>query len=362
MPRVSAAGHPFEEPFWFLGVQARLDRRFEDEEGRPRFSSWVTAVVLGAVPFGVALVVSVFWGHGGLFVSTPAVYLGWFGVSWVVWASCLGVRHLAQALDQVSSVVASRDEYVRLVERTFTRAADIRTTRWWILGAGLACAALIVSALSAWSGDGQTGSSRVVDWFPVGWHDSLAWSAVVLAIFGASLAVAFGTSFELLLRNLRFVWELRSTEHAHFIAFPALVRLHLQPLLRVYVRVSISWSIGVALFVLFFLGSYSARTVAGIALLFALGVATLVVPWATCRRVLDRSHDEMSAQIAAGVMNGRTPRLYGLHADRFAAVSKSILEDPPPVLARRSSLAWAGVQLATVSVLVARSLVENAVT
>ncbi len=114
------------------------------------------------------------------------------------------------------------------------------------------------------------------------------------------------------------------------------------------------------LFALFFFGQWSELNVALIAVVAILGVLTLAVPYYSFCKILDETHEAMSERLARKV----EPKLRGSrfeidHLSEFATVNAAITADPPPVMTRRSAIAYFVVQATALATLVAKDTLQE---
>lgn len=337
--------------FWFVRLIDRL--------GVGWFGG---ALITGLVPYLLALVLVAPFGDAGLYVRTPAFYIGFAGVALVVAASAQGVEILAKGLAELHDVAAEPIRFASYAEAQMRAAASDRTNIALLMPFVVGAIALLATALHRWHQTGVIRPGHQFHAFLVEWRapDALLPAGLAIAVFAVAVVITLGGSVILLVRNLHFAWRLHSFT---YIPFPGRVRLGIRTMVTAYVWVSGTWAVGVALFALFFFRQWSALNVTGIALLAILGALTLAVPYYSFRMILDKAHDEMSLLLASKVHSGAQAGAFALGSlSDFATINTAITADPPPVLTRRGAIAYSFVQLAALATILAKDLLQEQVT
>ena len=317
--------------FWFVRLRHEL-----------RWLHWpLDALAAALVPFIAAFAVAAVFGDAGLYLRSGAFYLGAGGVALVLAAESQSMRRLTAAMTSLETVAERPSKFRVHAAVRMLRAADWRSSGPWFALIALGAIAAITHALIGWHhGKG----SSAAHFFPVQWrhHSELVPSILVLAIWTPAVVAVFATAVELLVRNLRFVWSL---SREHYLPFPGKVRLHLRPLINVYTFTSASWGVGVALLAIFFVGNYNAKNVIGLALGVLIGLLTFIVPYWSCREILDRAHERMCEDICRAIEDKAGEHLSVEVLQDFAAANQAVVADPPPVLTRRGAVGYTVIQV-----------------
>lgn len=355
--------------FWFElivrhGRLRTLASKIRGVSSRPRLQCVVVACAFALIPWVTGLLAALLSGNAVLYVSTPGFYLGLFGVAFVMWALTRGIERLCDDLRQLEDVAVAQPTYFTEVHATLTNGASRMSTAVWIAVVGTGLVGLIFWTITGWDAfvprDVLNPYQRKdgINVFPHGWRaeDARPVVAGICLIWVIWCAAVFGTALELLLRNILFVRRLRGID---FVAFPALVRLRLHPFVHTYLFASLTWTMGVGLFVLLFVGGWSTGRVIGLGLLLLVGILTFVVPYAAIRTILDRSHEAMSQQLARTVVRHQWQPDFALDPRVITSVNTAIAADAPPVISRRGALAYIVFQLVIVVSVVEKEVVQR---
>ncbi|HTA15799.1 MAG TPA: hypothetical protein VK781_13165 [Solirubrobacteraceae bacterium] len=340
-----------EYGFWFVRLIDRMGL------------GWLGgAVAIALVPYLLGLILVAPFGDGGLYLRTPAFYIGLGGVGLVIAASVRGVEILTKGLSELQEVAREPEDFHEYADRQLTTAARNCASIGLLAVFCCGAAVIVAAALHRWHHTGVVSKTHGFQAFPVQWHapDALVPAGLALAVFAVAVSITLGSSAILLCRNLRFAWKLRSFA---YMPFPGRVRLGVRTLVTAYAWVSGTWAVGVALFALFFFSNWSTLNVLGIALLAAAGILTLAVPYNSFRRILDHTHEEMATLLAREVEPGRDgSKLILASPSDFAAVNMAITADPPPVLTRRDAITYSVVQTLALATLFAKDFLQEQVT
>jgi hypothetical protein len=337
--------------FWFIGLIDRIG-----------YGWFGGAIVVAFAPYLLALILVVPFGDGGLYLRTPAFYIGLGGVGLVMAASVRGVEILSSGLSELQDVARNPSDFHEYADRQLAGAARSRVSTALLAMFFAGATVIVVTALHRWHQTGVIPVGHQFRAFPVAWRapDALVPAGLALAVFALAVAVTLGSSAILLGHNLLFAWKLRKFD---YIPFPGRVRLGVRTLVSAYVWISGTWSVGVALFVLFFFGQWSALRVLGVAVLAAAGILTLAVPYNSFRKILDDAHEGMTTLLTNGISQGQPDETMTFaDASEFAAVNMAITADPPPVLTRRGAIAYGVVQTLALGSLIAKDFLQEQVT
>ncbi len=336
--------------FWFVRLIDRIGL------------GWVGgAFIVALLPYLLGLLLVIPFGDAGLYLRTPAFYMGFAGLMLVMAASVRGIEILAKGISELQGVAVDRAEFHAYVDSRLRAAAQDRSNAVLLVPFVAGAIVLVAAALHRWHRTGVVPVGHQFHAFLVDWRapDALVPVGLALCVFALPVAIATGTSVVLLVRNLPFIWRLRSFR---YLPFPGRIRLRVRTLVTAYAWVSGTWAVGVTLFALFFFKQWSGLNVIGISALAAIGLATLAVPYSTFRKILDNSHEEMAAQLARGAKMEDGGVIAGETAAEFATINSAIIADPPPVLTRRSAVAYGFVQLLALGSLLAKGVLQEQVT
>jgi hypothetical protein len=320
------------------------------------------ALLTALVPYLLALILVAPFGDAGLYLRTPAFYIGFVGVALVVAASVQGVTILTRGLSELHDVAADPTQFAYYSKAQLAAAAHDGSNIGLLMPFAGGAVALLAAALHRWHHTGITPADHQFHAFLVSWRapDALLPAGLAIAVFAVAVIITLGGSVILLVRNLHFAWRLHSFA---YIPFPGRVRLGIRTLVAAYAWVSGTWSVGVALFALFFFRQWSTLSIVGIAVLASLGALTLAVPYCSFRKILDKAHDDMSLLLAGKVYSGATPDAFALGSlSDFVTVNSAITADPPPVLTRRGAIAYSFVQLVALATILAKDVLQEQVT
>jgi hypothetical protein len=336
------------------------------------------AMIVALMPYVLALALVTPFGKAGLYLRTPAFYIGAVGVALVVAASTRGVEMLTDGLTELEKVVLPqtadatgpgadrgsarrREPFHSYADTRLAAAAGLRPNVIYALPIAALGAALVIGALLHWHHTGVVDEGGGWHAFPLAWRatGALVPAALALTAFAVAVVLTFGGSMVLLVRNLCFAWGLR---HYRCLPFPGRVRLGIRPLVTAYTWASATWMAGVALFVLFFFREWSTANIVGIVVLSVIGGLTFLVPYASFRRILDDTHEAMATLLYQAIEHrARDKSLQIDNVAEFTAANAAINEDPPPVLTRRGAIAYGVVQILAVTGILAKEVIQEQV-
>jgi hypothetical protein len=317
------------------------------------------AAVLAVVPWLIGVAVTAPFETFTVYLSSWAFYLGVVGVTFVLWAMTRGIEKLCHNLSGLEDVAVDKDAFLAEVHQTLSRGARRKSTGI-VIGTVLATElVVIVLAVHGWSDMHKPAKPGPIQFFPREWRDNDGplVAGIVSGVFALWVAAALGTAMELLLRNMLFI---RRLSRLDYVAFPAIVRARLHPFIYTYLFASVTWSAGIGLFAIFFVGGYSIPKIALLGVFVVIGIATFGVPYAAMRAVLDRCHEKMSYQLARRVVQvSWQPDFAKVDIRDFTTVNTIIAADAPPVLSRRGALAYVVFQLVVVTGLVEKAFIQG---
>lgn len=258
------------------------------------------AVTLSATTVAVfllGLVIAWPFGFVTYYIVTPAIYLGLAGIALTIGTVHWGSVRAHADYEQLRPVFTADDAtYYRMLDKWFMtlcarKAAALSSSVFFIVG----LAALILAYVTS-GGVLQKFGVETLRPYLIGpvWY-SYRFKHVgfsILLFFLVLISITLGTACWLLVSNTIFLWKLRRLP---VIPMPTIVRTRLRGMADLYVGISLAWSFGVALFGILFYRDYGIVTGTFLAILFIIGILTFILPQATCRSHIVRSHERLCA-------------------------------------------------------------------
>ncbi|MEU4530017.1 hypothetical protein AB0F49_17465 [Micromonospora ureilytica] len=268
----------------------------------PDFGKLKFTLLVAALIYSSAFVVSATLGFGQIYLASPAFALGAAGAGWVGGS----IRASAKTADQLYDDLASafgipRIVYVRLLNRHFERICDWRghalsAAVFLSLIAIAAYISFFVFPLRVW-GESQRSLRPWVfspKWY-AGEHVNVKFAIVVY--FGIWISVALGVTVWLFMQDLRLLQDLSALP---VLPVPESLRAQLRLVADWHVSVAIDWALGAILFVVMFSKTPDYLSILVIVMLIAAGSAVLVYPQLLFARIVRNAHDR-SCRIAIAV-------------------------------------------------------------
>ena len=209
----------------------------------------ITATMIGLVPFLGGLLISSTIGFEIEYLQTIPIYIGAFGIAWVLGVIRYASRSVHRVYEELRPCFLVTDrEYSSVIKTWFERMRSHRGNFW---AAGfLTLLAWVVVYFSFFQSDliqriNLTSLRPYI--FPQYWYTSqnLPIKALIIAYWGVYVALPLATAGRILVYNFLFLLSLR---HWPVIPIPSVVRMRLQVTNNLYILVSMTWFVGVALF------------------------------------------------------------------------------------------------------------------
>src|ERR1700689_1907558 len=108
---------------------------------------WITVAL---VPYLLALALVAPFGETGLYLRTPAFYIGFAGVALVMASTVRGVEILAKGLSDLQEVAASPSAFHEYADEQLREAAHDRSNVGLLAIVGAGAVALVAAALHRW--------------------------------------------------------------------------------------------------------------------------------------------------------------------------------------------------------------------
>lgn len=256
------------------------------------FPAPITSAIVGFFVFLIGLILSLNIKFEKGYTQTPAIYIGCFGIAWVLWVLRKASLTVHEALEDLRPCFLVDDEEYKY-RITFWLSKMISHSGNFLYSILFFVIALIVVYIGLFRPDItqkiNIRSLRPVFFFPPYWFtdDNLQFKAVILSFYGLCVALPLGTSFRLMLLNILFLLDIQKFP---VIPAPNIIRSRLRSLTNLYVFISGSWFIGVALFGAVFFKTLDAFSALFIGILSLLGIMIFLAPQIILIRYLNRSY------------------------------------------------------------------------
>lgn len=260
-------------------------------EGFP-FPIPVAAALVVLLVFLGGLLLSWAIGFGRVYVRTPAIYVGNFGIAWVLAVLQQGSLQVHTAYERLRPCFLIDDEEYRHVttswfNRMASHAGNFQVSMCFF---ALAVAVVYIGMFRPDIAQAlDIRSLRPLLFFPPPWfaHDNLTLKCAILCYYGFSVALPLGTSFRLMVLNLLFLLDLR---HLPVIPAPEIIRARLRDVTNLYMFISASWFVGVSLFGVVLFRTLDMLSALFLGSLSLLGVLVFLTPQVVFRQYLARSY------------------------------------------------------------------------
>jgi hypothetical protein len=210
----------------------------------------ITAAIMGILVFLGGLLLSLIIDFEREYVYTPAIYIGSFGIAWVLGVLRQASLTVHEAYEDLRPCFLVDDkEYKQIITLWFNRicsnSGNLQASMLFFV------LALIVVYIGAFRDDViqalNIRSLRPLFFFPFYWFtpDNLVFKAAIISYYGFFVALPLGTSFRLMVLNLFLLLHLR---HLPVIPAANIIYSRLRVVTELYLFVSGSWFVGVALF------------------------------------------------------------------------------------------------------------------
>lgn len=250
-----------------------------------------TAVVFGVTIYAGGLFIAYSINFGYNYVQSWAVYVGTAGIIWTVALIRYGSYNIHYAYEELRPCfLITDDEYSGKIHHWFSRLKSHRAN--FIAAMGWFVLALIVVGLAYYA-------EPLLDWihlralrnsiFDVTWFSppNKDYKALIIVYFALAVAFPLATSFRLLLINVLFLISLKD-----YPVIPSvnIIRNRLRPVTDLYIRIALSWFVGVSLFGAVFFTSLTDSAIIFLGVLSFAGLATFFTPQYVFRQYLVQSY------------------------------------------------------------------------
>lgn len=260
-------------------------------------------IAIGVYLLGFLIAFSIDFNHN--YVRTIPVYIGVFGIFWVV----VFIRYASQGFHRAYEelrpcLLIPDDEYVAHIKYWFARLAELRGTvkviivcivLAWILVYMAYSNSTLLERLNLTSM--RSSPFHEENWFT---PQHYLVKALLLAFFGVCVAIPLGTGIRMLAINFMFLLTLRKFP---LLPLPNLLRTRLQRVTNIYLISTLSWFVGVALFGAVLFKDLDLISVIGLLGLSLLGILTFFTPQVIYRLMLVQSNHLSSQWVLAAFYN-----------------------------------------------------------
>jgi hypothetical protein len=290
----------------------------------------VTSTIIGVLVFVGGLLLSLKIDFEREYVCTLAIYIGCFGIAWVLGVLRQGSLMVHRVYEDLRPCFLVDDEkYKQITSLWFSRMTShpgnfSASIFFFVL-------ALMVVYIGMFRPDVLQSlnikSLRPLFFFPPHWFtpDNLLLKATIGAYYGLLVALPLGTSFRLMVLNLLFLLDL---ERLPVIPAAHIIRTRLEGVVNLYVFISGSWFVGVALFGIVLFQTLDVLAALLLGSLSLLGILVFLIPQVVLTRYLARSYRlvcDWSLQALnnlLGIKLREKPR--GYHAPEISADAVSL--------------------------------------
>jgi hypothetical protein len=252
----------------------------------------VTSTIIGVLVFVGGLLLSLTIRFEREYVYTPAIYIGCFGIAWV-----LGVLRQASLMvhrvyeDLRPCFLVDDEKYKQVTSLWFSRmTSHTGNFSVSIFFFGLALIVVYIGVVRPDVAQSlNIKSLRPLFFFPPYWFtpDNLLLKATIIAYYGLCVALPLGTSFRLIVLNLLFLLDL---QHMPVIPVAHIIRERWRGVVNLYVFISGSWFVGVALFGMVLFQTLDVLVALLLGSLGLPGILIFLIPQVVLTRYLARSY------------------------------------------------------------------------
>jgi hypothetical protein len=213
-----------------------------------------------------------------VYVTTAPVYLGLVGVMWTCAFVGWGRKRINDLLNEIEPVLRATGEYVQTAAKWERRLLD------WRPQAAFSVLSFVGSSLFVW----HATRAQEFPWFPPPWsRGSDLWlKNLILYLYAAPILVLLGSALAFIAAFTMFVLSLRKRKAIPVL--PAALAM-LRPVAGYGLTLSIGWSGGISLFIVFFRLSPTLGTVLVIGGLSGIAFVILFAPQYAIHRVLSET-------------------------------------------------------------------------
>lgn len=252
----------------------------------------VTATMTGVLVFLGGLLLSSTIDFQREYIETPAIYIGSFGIAWVLAISQQATLSIHRAYEELRPCYLVDDQQYRerltsWFNRMVSHSGNLIASLFFFT------LALVVVYIGLFRPDLTHAlnikSLRPALFFPPYWFtpDDLMIKALIIGYYGLCVALPLGTTFRLMVLNLLLLLDLR---HLPVIPAANIIRARLHRITNLYIFISGSWFVGVALFGAVFFRTLDVLSASFLSSLSLVGILVFLTPQVIFRRYLARSY------------------------------------------------------------------------
>lgn len=263
-----------------------IDELFE----KTRLPSPLPGLIFACFVYLIGLLLSSFTGFTEIYVSSPPIYLGVFGIAWVSVIIRYSSIKIHSAYEDIRPCfLVSDQEYLSLITKWFNKLISHKANfRFSILLTIIAWTAVYFSFFQNDFIFITKIQSLRPSLFLEGWYfeENRTMKAIIIALYGVFIAFPLGTAIRMLFINMLFVLDLRKLP---VIPLPNTIRFRLNKITNLYITITLSWFLGVALFGILLFHELDPFSIVVILVLSSLGLFTFLFPQIIYRLFLIRS-------------------------------------------------------------------------
>lgn len=244
-------------------------------------------------PYTIGLSVSYFIGFEKNYVRTIPIYIGLFGIVLTCSVLIYGSAMIHKSFAMARPCFTIHDEkYKSIVTKYFKLCSS---TKFALLSTGLiffyAFLALLITYTRIAPNSSCLSSFSNSFFVETGWYDESGRTVkfAILFIYGVFCSIPLGTAVWILAINFMLILSLFKLP---VVPIPNLIYSRLEFLTDFYLRISVSWFIGVTLFVIMFVRGMDVISFSFIVILSIFGLLTFLTPQFLYRNLVEKSRSE----------------------------------------------------------------------
>lgn len=250
----------------------------------------IPAILLGAIPFFIGLLISIAISFQKQYLETLAIYLGAFGIAWVLAILNHSSREFHSAYSELRPCfLVSDKEYSQLIDKWFKLFSNHKRNYIGVLVLALIAIVAVFVVYYHPALVALINSNSLTQVFPAYWYsvDNKFTKALIIAVWGVFVAFPLGTAARLLIFNFFFLLQLRKLP---VIPIPSMIKVRLQKINGLYIFIASTWFVGVGLFGILFFDKLDFMSILGLGALSLFGTVTFLTPQFIYRQFLVQSH------------------------------------------------------------------------
>jgi len=270
-------------PLWVVKLFSKL----------PFKSPIISAIVLSLIVYSIGYVTAYAINFDNSYLYSIPVYLGSFGVGFVLYMIYYGSNKIHELYSKLRPCFfIGDDEYSFFIKNWIKRLFDNKNH---IIGNAILSIVFILFAFL------QFYNSEIFKYFGLGsihptFFYELHWfeqpdifvKFLICAFYAVLVAFSLGTATRILFINFFFLLDLKSLP---VVPIPNLIRNRLRQVTSFYIIISLSWFVGVSLFVALFLKNIDMMSIMIILISSTFGIITFIAPQIIYRALLTKSED-----------------------------------------------------------------------